>query len=178
MDTGEIIPLRTLDDADLSRLWEEERNAGRFIEVEGRDGIEPQPGDSFGLPGVESRTSTRQGLADLERQRDVVRNGSRDVPADAGPGDLFSGRARQLDIADALHEPVLGADVPNGHRIASDTPTGRGTDPDSPDGRLDILLDQGLAPAEREAARMFLACAGMNRISSCEEPHLAVRTPT
>lgn len=169
-DNGTVIPARPFDEDDWVRLLEEERNAARFFESEagadveprgdgapgvsarladtlqGRDGVEPEPGGSFGLPGIESRSPVRQGLADLERAQDLRRNGTRDVAPDEGPGDLFSGRARQSDIDDFVGEPLPGETAGAGRSA------GRGADTIADDGQLDLLTVSSVAQA-RAAVR-------------------------
>jgi hypothetical protein len=53
-------------------------------------------GDVFG-----PRDENAQALADKQREKDKQRNGTQDVPAGMGAGDVFSGKVRQGDMADA-----------------------------------------------------------------------------
>jgi len=187
-DEGALVPTREMSLEDWHNLEREMQDAERWLTSEGADaGIEPprdagggvgdrppermgdpvsgrapepRSGETGELPGVEPRNVTRQGLHERALEVDERLRGREDVPPDAGPGDLFSGRARQTDIEDFGDGFKLREPEPDG--VRSDTagaPPTRRREAAVPQGegdQLQLFLDEGAAPAAHaQALRTF-----------------------
>lgn len=191
-DDGAVVPSRNLTRDEFDALQEELLNAERFFEREadadvagqprGGDrlgvpprvgdtaagrGDQPAPGETAGLPGVEPRNPARQALADRQRDVDARLRGTDDVPPDAGPGDLFSARARQVDIEDEAGRPtgfkINAPETPQddfvpgpegGEARPGAAATGRGGSA-ADVGGVDVFLPRAATPGARAATRVF-----------------------